>query len=101
MEESDISPENLIAMNRMNLFLSKTLDALERKDPELKKRIKTIKARVKLKQIEISAEAKKEFSIRSSQLIMELLVKCINTLYIKSKGCRITKETIEKATLND
>ena len=97
MNKEDITPENLIAINRMDLFVRKTLDALEKKDPEMKKRIKAIKSRAKINMIEISKEAKEEFSIKSAQMIMELLVKCIKVMDLKERKVRITKEILEQA----
>jgi hypothetical protein len=91
-----ITPENLIAVNRMDKFLAQLIDALEEKDKDFGPKIKAIKKRTRGKRIEITREARKKLVAIAAQEIGEALSKAITVVYLNGKAT-ISEETLEQA----
>ena len=94
--KKQVSEKNVITTYRLNLFLVRVIEALE-KQPELSKKIKTIKGRTKIGMIEISKDADEVLKLKASQAIVDAVVKAIKLLDVKGSKSRITADLIKEA----
>lgn len=92
----EITASNIIAVNRLDRFIKRVLDSLEKTDKEYSISLKRIKARTRRHEIELSNGAEQEIVIMIAQYVYDIIKPCIKIIDIKGKAT-LTKEVLADA----